>query len=198
MKDQIIITIGREYGSAGHTIAEKLADKLGIRCYNRKFLEDHHDEIGYSREILLKYDEKPINIFNSRRVRSHTNSIEAHVQDRVAEFFTAKAESGESFVILGRCSDQIFRNNPNAVKIFILAHEDMKIQHLMEVFELNKEQAVAKMKRHDKKRKQYHNTYSDTKWGDSRGYDICINSYQLGVDATVEILYDYVMRFKAE
>lgn len=197
MKDQLIITIGREYGSAGHTVAERLAEKLGVRCYDRKFLEDHHDEIGYSREVLLRFDEKPVNIFASRRVRSHTNSIESHVQEKISEFIREKADNGESFVILGRCSDQIFRNNPNAIKIFILAHEDEKVKHLMDVFDISEEQALAKMKKHDKKRKQYHNTYSDVKWGDSRGYDICINSYQLGVDATVEILYDYVMRFKS-
>ena len=198
MKNQVIITLGREYGSAGHTIAEKLAEKLNIKCYDRKFLEEHHDEIGYSKEILMKYDEKPINLFASRKVRSHTNSIESHVHEKVAEFMLKKAELGESFIIVGRCSDHILRENPNTINVFVLAHHEDKIKHVMEVFNITREEASDKIKRHDKKRKQYHNTYSDIKWGDSRGYDICINSYQLGVDATVDILYDYVMRFKAE
>ena len=173
MKKQIIITIGREYGSAGHYIAEKMAQKLGIALYDKKFFEDSHDEIGYSREIMQKYDEKPVNVFIS-----------------------ARAESGESFVIVGRCSDQVLRNNKNAIHIFIMGTYEDKLNRIMQIYKFDREKAAECLKKHDKKRRNYHNTYSDLKWGDSRGYHICINSSIIGIDSTVELLCEYAEKFK--
>lgn len=195
MNEQIIVTIGREFGSAGHLIAEKLAQKLGITLYDRKFIENSHELIGYSREIIEKFDEKPINVWISKKIGRHSNSIEYHVQQRIFDVITDKAESGESFIIVGRCADQILRNNPNAVRVFVLGNKEEKIEHIMQVYNLTRNKAVLKMRRHDKKRKAYHNTYSDIKWGDSRGYHMCINSSLLGIEDTVEMLYDYVQRF---
>lgn len=48
---------------------------------------------------------------------------------------------------------------------------------------------------HDMKRKMYHNNFADTKWGDSRSYDLCINSSKLGLDQTVDFLKDYITRW---
>ena len=196
MKKQIIVTIGREYGSAGHFIAGHLAQKLGFSLYDKAFFIECHDQIGFSAEIMEKYDEKPVNILFSKKVRNHTNSIEAHVQNKVNEFILSKAQSGESFVIVGRCADQVLRDNPNAIKVFITGHIKEKLQRIMEIFDLPEDKAMDKLKRHDKKRRSYHNTYSDMKWGDSRGYDICIDSSVIGIDATVDLLADYVEKFK--
>ena len=196
MKKQIIITIGREYGSAGHYIAEKMAQKLGIALYDKKFFEDSHDEIGYSREIMQKYDEKPVNVFISRKIVNHTNSIEEIVQQKVSEFISARAESGESFVIVGRCSDQVLRNNKNAIHIFIMGTYEDKLNRIMQIYKFDREKAAECLKKHDKKRRNYHNTYSDLKWGDSRGYHICINSSIIGIDSTVELLCEYAEKFK--
>lgn len=196
MKEQIIVTIGREFGSAGHYIAGHLAQKLGFTLYDKRFFIECHDQVGFSAEIMEKYDEKPRNVLFSKRVREHTNSIELHVQDKVSDFIMSKADSGESFVIVGRCADEILRDNPNAIKVFITGSMEEKIERVMSVFELGREQAIDKIRRHDKKRKNYHNTYSEMKWGDSRGYDVCINSSIIGIDATVELLADYVEKFR--
>lgn len=196
MKNQVIITIGREYGSAGHFIAGKLAQRLGYALYDKKFFIECNDQIGYPREIMEKYDEKPVNRFFGKRVRNHTNCIESHVQQKVEDFILKNASSGESFVIVGRCSDEILRNNPNTIKVFIMGNMDEKIQRIMEIYNLSMEKAIDKIKRHDKKRRAYHNTYSTVKWGDSRGYDMCINSSSIGVDQTVELIEKYVEEFK--
>lgn len=196
MKNQVIITIGREFGSAGHFIAGRLAQRLGYALYDKRFFIECHDQIGYSAEIMEKYDEKPVNVFMSKRIRNHTNSIETHVQDKVKSFIEARAESGESFVIVGRCSDQILRNNPNAIKVFVTGHIEEKIERIMYMYNLSRDKAIDKIKRHDKKRRNYHNSYSDMKWGDSRGYDICIDSSVIGINATVDVLCEYVEKFK--
>ncbi len=195
MKKQLIVTISREYGSAGHFIAERIAKKLDIALYDKSFFINAHDKIGYSAEIMEKYDEKPINFLLSRRVGEHSNSIERHVQQKVDEFLLSKANSGESFVVVGRCADNLLRDNPNAVRIFVLADEEEKIHRIMEIYNLSREKAIDKMRRHDKKRKSYHNTYCDIRWGDSRGYHLCVNSSLLGIDDTSEVICEYLSRF---
>ncbi|MBE7051277.1 MAG: cytidylate kinase-like family protein [Ruminococcaceae bacterium] len=196
MKTQIIFSIGREFGSAGHHIAGKLAERLGIALYDKRFFIECHDQIGFSAEIMEKYDEKARNILTSKKIRNHTNSIEAHVQDKVTDFILKRAESGESFVIVGRCSDEILRNNHNTAKIFITGHIEEKIERVMDVYSLSREAAIDKIKRHDKKRRNYHNSYSEMKWGDSRGYDLCIDTSVIGIDAAVDLLCQYAESFK--
>ena len=198
MRKQVIVTIGREYGSAGHFIAEKLAEKLGVELYDKKFIEGACEEIGYSREVMQKYDEQPSKIFISRKIGSYTNSIEEIVQEKVADFIRARAESGESFVEVGRCSDQILRDNPNAVRVFVMGDREEKIHRIMELYSLTREKAAERIDAEDKRRRRYHNAYSDYKWGDSRGYHLCVNSSLVGIDATVEILEFYVKKFVGE
>lgn len=113
---------------------------------------------------------------------NHTNSIEEIVQQKVSEFISARAESGESFVIVGLCSDQVLRNNKNAIHIFIMGTYEDKLNRIMQIYKFDREKAAEYLKKHDKKRRNYHNTYSDLKWGDSRGYHICINSSIIGID----------------
>lgn len=197
MKNQVIITISREYGSAGHFIAQKLAEKLNVTLYDKQYIEDSYEQIGFPKDVLNRYDEKPRNILFSRRVGRHSSSIEDHVQQKVADFLVSKADAGESFVIVGRCADSIFREHPNAVRVFVMGDKEDKIKRIMELYELDRDSAIEKMKRHDKKRRQYHNTYSKIKWGDSRGYHVCINSAAVGIDKTVDILCDYVKGFMA-
>lgn len=198
MRKQVIVAIGREYGSAGHFIAEKLSEKLGVELYDKKFIEGACEEIGYSREVMQKYDEQPSKIFISRKIGSYTNSIEEIVQEKVADFIRARAESGESFVVVGRCSDQILRDNPNAVRVFVMGDREEKIHRIMELYSLTREKAAERIDAEDKRRRRYHNAYSDYKWGDSRGYHLCVNSSLVGIDATVEMLEFYVKKFVGE
>ena len=198
MRKQVIVAIGREYGSAGHFIAEKLAEKLGVELYDKKFIDGAGEEIGYSREVMQKYDEQPSKIFISRKIGNYTNSIEEIVQEKVADFIRARAESGESFVVVGRCSDQILRDNPNAVRVFVMGDREEKIHRIMELYSLTREKAAERIDAEDKRRRRYHNAYSDYKWGDSRGYHLCVNSSLVGIDATVEMLEFYVKKFVGE
>ena len=198
MKKQLIITVGREFGSAGHFIAQMLSERLGIALYDKKLLEGTVISSGYSREILEKYDEKPVNPFISRRIGNYTNSIEENVAEKIFEFIRTKADEGESFIVVGRCGEYVLRDNPNMMSIFILGDMDEKVKRIMSVRELSENKARDLIKKKDKRRKMYHNYYSDIKWGDSRGYDLCVNSSTLGIEKTVDVLMDYINKFKEE
>ncbi len=192
MEKQIIISISREFGSGGHEIAEQIAKNLGFQFYDRSMLDDLAREKNLQIEDLEKYDEKPRNPFMSRRVGKHTNSMEEIVAEMQFDYLREKADSGESFVIVGRCAETVLRDREGLISIFILGDAEQKIQRVEEKYHLNKQDAISKMKRHDKNRKWYHNHHSIGKWGDSRYYDICINESKLGVEKTTEVLMYFI------
>ncbi len=192
MAKQTIIAISREFGSEGHEIARIIAEDLGLKLYDRSMLDEMADNMGIKVEVLEKHDEKPRNFFLTRTVGKYTNSMEEIVADMQFEFIKEKADSGESFVIVGRCADSVLRGMEGLITIFVIGTKEAKVKHVMEKFNMNESEALIKMARHDKKRSQYHNRHSDGKWGDSRFYDLCINSSLLGVQGTVKILEDYI------
>lgn len=191
---QIIIAVGREFGSGGHIVAERLAQRYNIPLYSKELLEEVAKEGEYSKEILERFDEKPMNItFIPVPLGGTTVSLEQSVAISQFNFLQKKAnEEKESFVVVGRCADEILADNPNMVSVFILGNKDSKMKRVMEREGVDEKTALAKMKKSDKIRKTYHNFYCESKWGDSRGYDICINTSKIDVDTAVEMIAQYI------
>lgn len=192
MEKQILITLGREFGSAGHIIGEKLAQRLGIHFYDRKIMDELGKSIHLDDSEIAKYDEKPKSRFFSKTVKGYSNSIEDILFDMQCKFVRDKADSGESFVLVGRCGEMVLGDRSNHISIFILGDKEEKIMRVMEVYNLQRDEAYEKMRRHDKTRKAYHNSRTENKWGDSRTYDLCVNSSKLGIEKTVDLLEDYI------
>lgn len=192
MGKQMIISIGREYGSGGHVIAEAIAKHYNIPLYDRNILDELSKENGTSYDSYKKYDEKPSNPFTTRTVLGQSNSVEKIVADMQFNFLKDKAQNGESFIVLGRCADSILQENKGLISIFLVGDTEVKKARIMKVKNVSGDEALAKMKRHDKNRKQYHNSFSDGKWGDSRYYDLCINTSRLGLQASAETLIQYI------
>lgn len=203
MEKQVIIALGREFGSGGHYVAQKIAQDLRLNYYDRKILEDIAEEKNIRIEYLEKYDEKKGKVILFRNVRGYTNSLEEIVAEFQFEYLKKKADAGESFVIVGRCADEVFRGDKRLISIFVRGDREDKIQRIMERHRISMDEANKKMKRNDRERKRFHNRYSEIKWGDSRGYDICINSSKLGINKTADILEAYIkertgLNFKEE
>ena len=108
------------------------------------------------------------------------------------DYIRKKADSGESFVIVGRCAETVLSGHKGLISIFVVGDELAKIDRIKEVYHLSESDAIAKIRRHDKKRKQYHNRHSSFRWGDSRYYDVCINSSKLGLERTGAALENYI------
>lgn len=192
MAKQLIISVGREYGSGGHIVAANLAKHFGLPLLDSNILADIAKEKNTSEEYLRKYDESARNLFFSRTVNGFSNSPEEIVAQMQFDYIKAKADSGESFVVIGRCSDYILRENPGLVRIFILGDEGAKVKRTMERENLTEDKAKSLMEQCDKRRKYFHNTHTENKWGDSRSYDITVNSSKLGLDGTTELLVKYI------
>ena len=198
MAEQFIVTIGREFGSGGKHIGRALAKELGVELYDRNIIEHLAEELDVKSEHLHKYDEKKKIPFLSRTVRGHSSSPEDHLAEMQFNYIRKLADSGESFVIVGRCSEEVLRDRKGVINIFIKANREYKIKRVMEQFELSREGAIEKMDRHDRTRKAFHNHHSQFKWGDSRNYDLCIDSTHLGTVGTANFLADYVRKRNAK
>ena len=135
---QIIVTVGREHGSGGKYIAEQIAKQLGIAFYDKELLLAS----VFNAEDAARYDEKPVHLLWSRRIGENFNAPEDALAHETFDYIQKLADSGESFVVLGRCSDFILRSNPNAVHLFIAGKPDQKRQRLMEEKSLTADQAA--------------------------------------------------------
>lgn len=192
MSKQYIISIGREFGSGGHEIAEKLSERFNLPLYDRNMLDAIAEQKNMDVAHLEKHDEKPRNPILSRRVNGFSNSLAEIVAEMQFEYIKNLADKGESFIIVGRCAEAVLAEHDNLISIFVLGDKNEKIARVKEKYNLNEDEALSKMTRHDKTRKYYHNSHSKSKWGDSRTYDLCINSSPLGIEKTVDVLEAYL------
>ena len=194
MGKQIVISIGREYGSGGHELGEKLAEKLGLEFVDRSLLDKIAADTNSSYETLAKYDEKPKKIF-SRTVRGYSNSPEQNVAELQFALLKHKAVDDDSFVVVGRCSDMLFKDICPCVSVFISANHEDRVKRIMKRRGKKQREAEKDIEKHDKSRAAYHNYFCKGKWGVASSYDICINSSVLGIDGSVEFLYDFIKKF---
>ena len=193
-QNQMIISIGREFGSAGHEIAEKLAERFSLPLYDYNLLREIAGEKKVNVANLEPYDEVPKKGFGSRTVRGYSNSPQENIAYMQFDFLKKKAKEGQSFVVVGRCAEEALKEYKGLITIFILGDMDTKIERIAKLHNLSERQAKEMIIQQDKKRKAYHNNFCEGKWGDSRNYEFSINSSKLGLEATVEVLEDYIKR----
>lgn len=195
MKKQIIISIGREYGSRGHQIGEKLAEKLDIYMYDRNLLDEVAIQNGVSAAELSNYDEKPKHKFGNRTVRGYSSSIAVNIAELQFALLKSRAVDGDSFVVIGRCSDEIFKGIAETVSIFITADYEDKVQRIMTHRNFTRKEAEKAIERHEKHRSAYHNYFCKNKWGQAKSYDLTVNMSKLGIDGTVDFIYKYITEY---
>lgn len=204
MKGNLVITIGRESGSGGRHIGQKLAADLGVKCYDKELLTLAAKNSGLCEELFKTHDEKPTSSFLYSLVMDtyslgYTTSayMDMPINHKIflAQFDTIKklAEE-ESCVIVGRCADYALAEYPNVVSVFICGEEKDKIRHLMERHNVEESKARELMIKTDKRRSSYYNYYSSKKWGSSRSYDLCINISAVGEDGAVAIIKEFAKK----
>lgn len=207
MKEKFIVTIGREFGSGGRQIGMLLAEKLGIKCYDKELLALAAKNSGLSEELLKNHDERPTNSFLYSLVMdtysmgySTSTYMDMPLNQKVflAQYDAIKELSEtESCIIVGRCADYALKDHKNCFKVFIKADMDSKIKRIKRIYDLNDDKAKDLIVKTNKKRANYYNFYSNKRWADSRSYDLCVDSSTLGIEGTVDFLISYIeMRLK--
>lgn len=192
MSKPLIITIGREFGSGGHVIAEMLANKFGLPLYDSNILQEIAMHKNLDHREIERYDEAPRNKLFTRTVKGHSSSPEEHIAQMQFRYLREKAENGESFVVVGRCSETILKGYPGVVSIFVLADKECKINRIKNLNKISSIEADVMINKQDRQRKFYHNYHCAIKWGDSRNYDITINSSRMGLERTADALEAYI------
>lgn len=198
MNGNLVITIGRESGSAGRLIGQKLAKEMGVKCYDKELLALAAKNSGLCEELFETHDEKPTNSFLYSLVMDtyslgYTTSayMDMPINHKIflAQFDTIKKLADEeSCVIVGRCADYALEEYPNTVSVFICGREEDKMAHLREKYEITAAKAKDIMVKTDKKRASYYNYYSSKRWGDCKSYDLCISSSAVGYDGAVQMI----------
>jgi len=184
----MIITIGREYGSGGHEIGEKLAKKYGIKFYDKQALIKIAKENGYYDEIISFYEEKPV---NSLLYAIAMNSYSDELGKKQFETIKEIGES-ESCVMIGRCTNYIFKDNDNATSIFIHADIEKRIERVTSIYKNQAKNIKSVIENTDKQRSAFHNYYTDEAWGNSGNYQLTINSGAIGINASVELIANFI------
>jgi cytidylate kinase len=203
-----IYTIGREFGSGGYTVGKLLAERLGIKIYDKELLTQAAKESGFCKEIFENHDEKPTNSFLYSLVMdtySGGNYTSAPFLDMplnhkvfLAQFDTIKkiAEE-ESCVIVGRCADYALASNPDCMNIFIHAELEDRIKRISTRENITENKAKDMISKRDKQRSSYYNYYTCKKWGDARSYDLTLNTSKISLEDCVELVLAYREKMKS-
>ena len=201
-RDNMIITIGRQYGSAGYEIGEKLAKELGVQIYDKEMLKRAAKESGICEEIFETHDEKPTNSFLYSLIMdtyslgySPSNCADMPINHKVflAQFDAIKKIANEGpCILVGRCADYALEEREDVINIFIYADMEQRIRRIARKYNLSDAKAKDTIIKTDKKRASYYNYYTNKEWGNAKGYDLCLNSGKLGVDGTVKAIMEYI------
>lgn len=188
LSKQIVVTISREYGSGGRYIGRLVADKLGIKFYDKEFVLKVAEETGLSEEYIEQNEQK-------RTVLASLNNGYYSEYNNADELFTKESElikeiaNNESCVIIGRCADNILSEKDNTIKVFVYSDMKDKIKRVTKYYGIeNKEKAEKEIERIDKQRENHYKYYTGKDWKNFSNYDICINSDALGVEKAASLI----------
>ena len=185
--EKMIITIGREHGTMGEKIAEKLRRRFDLPFYDKTHLLR-------AVEGTNDYDELNA-FFNDRKVNSLLYAIAMceNVRSNEVPFGIIKKVVGDTGgIVMDSCGNYLFRNRPNTIRIFLHADKKIRVNNLMTNLGITKERAKEEIEKEDSKRYEFHKYYTGEIWGASKGYEICLDEGVLGIDGCVELILDYL------
>ncbi len=199
MMEHTIITIGRQFGSGGHEIGNRLSERLDIPLYDHNLIHMAAQELRISNEDATKVDETILGRFlsayasSSLEYRVFMNSDESgktltdRVYDRQCAIIRKLAEEGPG-IFVGRCADYILGDYTNCINTFIYAYKDDRIRRIMKLYKLDEKQASDKIKKVDRERKTYYEARTGRTWGGIDASDMVLNASLLGIDGVVDAL----------
>ena len=192
-----VITIARQFGSGGHEVAEKLADILGIKAYDKELIALAAEKSGYHPDMLNKADERAAGslLYSLAVGVSVAGGIAGHydipINDKlfiIQNDIIKELAEKEQCIIIGRCGDYALRNFENKICVFIHADFDFRKKRVAEIKGISEKEAENLINKEDKYRANYYNFYTGHKWGASERYDATFNSSILGVDEIARII----------
>ena len=199
---KIIINVGRQIGSGGHIIAERLAEDFGCKCYDRELLNLAAKESGFSEKFFEQNDEQKgffQSLFHTHLPFLSDNNFYHNdfSQEGLYKFQSdaiKKAADEGSCVFVGRTADYVLREYENVVNVFITADMEDRVRAVSGRRGITPEAARKYIESHEDERASYYNYYTGKKWGHSESYDLCVNSSHLGLEETERFIAEFIKR----
>ena len=205
MNGNLVITIGRQCGSKGKLIGEKLAEALGVKCYDKELLSEAAKHSGLCEELFETHDEKPTNSFLYSLVMDtyslgYTTSayMDMPINHKIflAQFDTIKKLADEeSCVIVGRCADYALADHKDCFSVFIHADLDWRVNRISAKYGKSLKEAKDMITKTDKSRASYYNYYTNKKWGAASGYSLSVDSSKLGIEGAAKAIIQTIQIF---
>ena len=176
------ITISRQYGSGGRYIAALLSEKMGVPCYDSKFLPKEAERHGISQEIINEFKGKTSLLYKKRL------TIPEKMFHAQKETVKRLAQEGPC-IFVGRCADQILKDDNQLLRVYIYASDmEDRIKRIKKNKHISQEEALDRIAYKDRQRRDYYNFYTGHEWGKMENYDICLNTSVLSEEECVELL----------
>ena len=184
-----VITISREFGSGGRTIGRKVAEKLGIPCYDAEIIEKIAEESGYSGDYIRSEGEGASdrwlsNLFSNRTMGPTNQDTIWVIQSRIIREL---AEKGPC-VIVGRCADYVLRGQADLLNVFIHADPQKRAERIVREYGERDASPLERIREKDRRRAAYHRFYTGLKWGHAQNYHLCLDSGVLGIDKCADLI----------
>lgn len=197
--NELIINVGRQFGSGGRLVALALGRKLGITVYDQELIAKAAEQSGFSKELFANSDEKRNLLALSSFIVDvgRFGSADNYMSDNQlfviqSNVIRSLADKGPA-IFIGRCSDYILRDR-KCLDVFVTATYEVRIKRIAERMNITPEQADSLMRKKDRTRETYYNYYTFGNWGVASNYDLCVDSSVLGIEGTADMIIDFCRR----
>lgn len=194
-----IITVSREFGSGGRTVAKLIADKLGYTCYDSKLVERIAKESGFDEEFVRERGEyaNASSSFLFALVTGSNGGLSVSDQIYIAQNNIIKElAEAEPCVIVGRCADYILRGRDDCLHTFFHADKEFRANHIVEKYGERSDSIDKRINDKDDRRKAYYKHYTGRNWGDVQNYHVSLDTSVLGFEQCAEIVANAVRNHK--
>lgn len=193
-----LITIGRQFGSGGAEIANKLGEKLGIKCYDKEILFEAAKKSGIFEGVAEQYDiDGQQSYFYSLAAKGHVGNIinqpiNAKLHNEQFQLIRNIADDEGEGIFIGRCADYVLKEREDVLDVYIISDLEDRIHRISKKYAMTEIDAYKLIQRRDNQREAYYNYYTNKKWSDINSYDLCINVSDVGIDGAVETILHYM------
>ena len=201
--EKFVITINRQFGTGGHEVGEEIARRLGVKLLDKQILKAVAKKFAIGEETVVKLESRNTSWWDDFTQFYRSYMVDNHYHDlgnemTSAELFDAQASvikqiaSEESCVVIGRCASYIFKDHPNALKIFLHSPMDKRIRRIVEKYGVGEDDAKLMIVDNDYTRELYTKKYTGTEWYDARNYDVSLDVSKFGLNGSVDFLLSFV------
>lgn len=187
--EKFVVTISRQFGSMGRSIAHKLSELLDVEYLDRDIVEMTAKRMGLPVSMISNEEEAVKAGFFGRiyPLGAGLPSIKDEifqVQSNIIDDFANK----DSCIIVGRCSEYILRNHTNILNVYVYAPYEERLKNCTEMLGMDMKTAKRLIREVDTARENYHKLYVPGYSNSFDNRDICIDSSKFGIEGTAKIL----------